>query len=88
MALRSFRVEFLHAVKGHGVDDISIIVENFIDRPVTVRPQAEQYNHVRIAAALGMRDWKAHALAVRSLQEYHEGVGVDALEPIGAEAPR
>ena len=41
-----------------------------------------------LAAALGMRDWKAHALAVRSLQEYHEGVGVDALEPSGAEAPR
>jgi hypothetical protein len=27
-----------------------------------------------MAAANGMRDWRDHPLAVRSLQEYHEGV--------------
>jgi len=32
-----------------------------------------------LAAAKGLRDWKAHRLAVRSLQEYHAGVGTDAL---------
>ena len=37
-----------------------------------------------LAAARGMQDWKAHELAVRSLQEYHEGVSVSALQPIGA----
>jgi len=37
-----------------------------------------------LAAARGMQDWKAHGLAVRSLQEYHEGVSVSALQPIGA----
>ncbi|MGA0238260.1 MAG: carbamoyl-phosphate synthase large subunit, partial [Acidimicrobiales bacterium] len=33
-----------------------------------------------LAAAKGLRDWKAHRLAVRSLQEYHAGVSTDALE--------
>ncbi|NDH75478.1 MAG: carbamoyl-phosphate synthase large subunit [Actinobacteria bacterium] len=34
-----------------------------------------------LAAAKGMQDWKAHKLAVRSLQEYHRGVSLSALEP-------
>jgi carbamoyl-phosphate synthase large subunit len=34
-----------------------------------------------LAAAKGMQDWKAHKLAVRSLQEYHQGVSLSALEP-------
>ena len=55
VSLRSFSVELLHAIKGHGVDDISVIVENFINRPVTVRSQAEQDNHICIAAPFGMR---------------------------------
>jgi carbamoyl-phosphate synthase large subunit len=33
-----------------------------------------------VAAARGMADWAEHRLAVRTLQEYHRGVGVDALE--------
>jgi carbamoyl-phosphate synthase large subunit len=42
-----------------------------------------------LAAARGMQDWKAHKLAVRSLQEYHQGVSVEALEPSGrGSAPR
>jgi carbamoyl-phosphate synthase large subunit len=32
-----------------------------------------------LAAALGMADWARHPVAVRSLQEYHQGVGVDQL---------
>ena len=39
-----------------------------------------------LAAAKGMQDWQAHELAVRSLQEYHQGVSVDALEPAGGSA--
>ena len=40
-----------------------------------------------LAAAKGMQDWKAHKLAVRSLQEYHQGVSVSALEPSAESAP-
>ena len=38
----------LHAIKGHGIDDIPVIVENFMDRPVTARPQAEEDDHICI----------------------------------------
>ena len=36
-----------------------------------------------LAAANGMADWKAHPLAVRSLQEYHVGASVNDLEKNG-----
>jgi carbamoyl-phosphate synthase large subunit len=36
-----------------------------------------------LAAAAGMKDWAGHELAVRSLQEYHEGISDDALQPVG-----
>ena len=36
-----------------------------------------------LAAANGMADWKAHPLAVRSLQEYHAGAWVNDLEKHG-----
>jgi carbamoyl-phosphate synthase large subunit len=32
-----------------------------------------------VAAARGMADWAHHELAVRTLQEYHRGVGIDDL---------
>ena len=40
-----------------------------------------------LAAARGMRDWKNHRLAVRSLQEYHEGVAASALQRHDGVAP-
>jgi len=36
-----------------------------------------------LAAATGMTDWARHALRVRSLQEYHEGISDDVLQPAG-----
>jgi hypothetical protein len=35
-----------------------------------------------LAAAAGMKDWAAHQLEVRSLQEYHQGISDDALRPV------
>ena len=36
-----------------------------------------------LAAAAGMTDWAAHELRVRSLQEYHQGISDDVLQPVG-----
>jgi carbamoyl-phosphate synthase large subunit len=36
-----------------------------------------------LAAAAGMKDWAGHQLAVRSLQEYHQGISDDVLRLVG-----